>query len=161
MIPALLRHLQSNVSGINQSKLLDEDTFYPKFICDINKAGAELIIESPFITTKRLICLLPALKAAKSRRVRVVINTKDPEEHNDLMQKDAYKAISQLQHLGIQVIFTRDLHRKLAIIDRKVFYEGSLNILSQNSSHELMRRTESTSLAWQIIRFAKLDELIS
>lgn len=161
MITTLLQLLHSNTSGIGQSKLFDEQTFYPKFMRDIEKAGAEIVIESPFITSKRLNCLLPALRSAKSKRVRVAINTRDPQEHNEAMRVDALKAISQLQHVGIQVIFTKRHHRKVAIIDRKILYEGSLNILSQNNSREFMRRFESRSMAWQIIRFAKLDNLIS
>ncbi len=161
MITRLLQRFHNGISDISESKLFDEDTFYPRLLRDINKAGAEIIIESPFVTSKRLKCLLPALKRAKSKRVRVAINTRDPQEHNDVMRLDALKALSQLQHLGIQVIFTEGHHRKVAIIDRKILYEGSLNILSQNSSREFMRRTESQAMAWQVVRFAKLEELIS
>lgn len=161
MIITLLQHLHNNVSDVGESKLYDEDTFYPRLLRDINRAGAEIIIESPFVTCKRLGCLLPALQVAKSKRIRVAVNTRDPNEHNDTMRTDALKAISQLQHLGIQVIFTKGHHRKVAIIDRKILYEGSLNILSQNNSREFMRRIGSRTIAWQLIRFAKLDDLIS
>jgi hypothetical protein len=37
-----------------------------------------------------------------------------------------------LQKLGVQVLYTSGHHRKLAIIDREILYEGSLNIPSQN-----------------------------
>ena len=39
-------------------------------------------------------------------------------------------------------------------------YEGSLNILSQNDSCEIMRRIESTQLAWQMARFIGVDRLL-
>lgn len=160
MITSLLQRLHTNTDDINESKLFDEVTFYPKFLKDLHNAGAEIIIESPFITCKRLNCLLPALKAAKSRRVKLAVNMRDPEEHNDLMRKDAYKAISQLQHLGIQVIFIKDLHRKSAILDRKILYEGSLNIMSQSISLEVMRRYDSVKMCWQMIGFTGLDKLL-
>jgi len=161
MITTLLQRLHNSVFDISESKLFDEDTFYPEFLRDLGKSGAEVIIESPFITSKRLAGILPALRVAKSKRIRVVVNTRDPLEHSDMMRSDALKAISQLQHLGVQVIFTKGHHRKVAVIDRKVLYEGSLNILSQNNSREFMRRIESSAAAWQIIRFVRLDDLIS
>jgi hypothetical protein len=51
-------------------------------------------------------------------------------------------------------------HRKLAIIDRRLLWEGSLNMLSQNDSCEIMRRIESNSLATQMIHFARLDKYL-
>jgi hypothetical protein len=55
------------------------------------------------------------------------------------------------------VLYTAGHHRKLAILDRSILWEGSLNILSQNSSSEIMRRIQSAELAWQMAHFTKLD----
>jgi phosphatidylserine/phosphatidylglycerophosphate/cardiolipin synthase-like enzyme len=142
------------------SKLYDDKTFYPAFIKDLNNCGSELIIECPFITKRRLQCLLPTLKMLKVRKVRVIINTKDPIELDGERRDDAYRSVASLQHKGIQIIYTHGHHRKLAIIDRSIMYEGSLNILSQNRSSEIMWRTESVQLAWQMARFVGVDKLI-
>ena len=48
-------------------------------------------------------------------------------------------------------------HRKLAVIDRAILWEGSLNILSQSNSKEIMRRTKSAFLANQVINFTKMN----
>ena len=48
-------------------------------------------------------------------------------------------------------------HRKLAIIDGQILWEGSLNILSQVLSREIMRRTNSIELAHQMIQFTKIN----
>lgn len=58
-----------------------------------------------------------------------------------------------MQELGVTVLYTIKLHRKLAIIDGEILYEGSLNILSQLDSCEVMRRTESQQLANEMARF--------
>lgn len=93
--------------------------------------------------------------------MRIVVNTKDPEEQAaEYMCEDARRAISSLQHIGVQVLYTTGHHRKLAILDRKILYEGSLNILSQNNSCEVMRRIESVQLAWQMARFVKIDKFV-
>jgi phosphatidylserine/phosphatidylglycerophosphate/cardiolipin synthase-like enzyme len=143
------------------SSLYDENTFYEKFSKDLNKCGSEVIIESPFITNRRLAALLPTLEKLHARNVRIVINTRDPEDHDDdYMCSEARLAVAKLQHLGIHVLYTAGHHRKLAILDRKVLYEGSLNILSQNNSSEVMRRIESVKLAWQMAKFVKVDQFI-
>ena len=154
------RH-SDTTSGLIDSSLYNEDTFYDRFAKDLKKCQSEVIVESPFITNRRLDLLLPALQKLKSKRVKVTINTRAPETHDDEnMRREARFALSKLQHMGVNVLFTGGHHRKLAIIDRTILYEGSLNILSQNNSCEVMRRIESTQLAWQMIRFVKIDDFV-
>ena len=63
--------------------------------------------------------------------------------------------------MGVHVIITSgNHHRKLAILDRKVLWEGSLNILSQSYSREVMRRIVSTDQAEEMFRFIKLGKYI-
>ena len=144
------------------SKLYNEDTFYQTFLKDLNRCQSEVIIECPFITYRRLMTLLPTLEKLKARRMRIAINTRDPQTIEDeYMRTDAQDGVSKLQHLGIQILFTGEHHRKLAIIDRRILYEGSLNILSQNNSREVMRRIESAQLAWQMARFVEIDKYLT
>jgi hypothetical protein len=144
------------------SELYDQDTFYPAFLKDLANCHSEVIIECPFITNRRLKTLLPTLGKLKAREVRIAINTRDPRTHNEgRWQDDAHEAISKLQHMGIQVLYTGNHHRKIAILDRSILYEGSLNILSQNDSCEVMRRIESGILAWQMVRFIGIDHLLA
>lgn len=140
------------------SKLFNEDTFYDAFVKDLNNCLHEAIIESPFITRRRLLMILPVLEKLKKRGVRLSINTRDPRECEDeYWRNEAMDAVSALQHAGIYVLYTAGHHRKLAILDRNILWEGSLNILSQNNSSEIMRRIESVTLAWQMAKFTKLD----
>jgi HKD family nuclease len=155
-------HSSTKPIELLDSKLFNEETFYPAFLKDLNKCQSEIIIECPFITYRRLMTLLPVLEKLKTRKVRIAINTRDPKSHrDDYMRDDAHDGISKLQHMGIQVLYTGNHHRKLAIIDRKVLYEGSLNILSQNDSCEIMRRIESVQLAWQMANFVQIDRFLN
>ncbi len=150
------------VPELLSSKLFNEDTFYPTFLKDLSKCHSEAIIESPFITNRRVSQLFGVLEKLKERKVRVAINTRDPEDHDsEYMRCEAREAISTLQHIGVHVIFTESHHRKVVIIDRHILYEGSLNVLSQNNSREVMRRIESTQLAWQMARFTEIDKYLN
>jgi PLD-like domain len=145
-----------------KSILYDQDAFYPAFLRDLANCHSEVIIECPFITSRRLKTLLPTLEKLKIRKVRIAINTRDPRTHDEgYWQDDAHEAISQLQCMGVQVLYTGNHHRKVAILDRHILYEGSLNILSQSNSSEVMRRIESTPLAWQMVRFIGIDRLLA
>jgi phosphatidylserine/phosphatidylglycerophosphate/cardiolipin synthase-like enzyme len=159
VLRSVFRVQDAPASELLSSSLFNEDTFYPALMKDLNNCGSELIVESPFITNRRLNQLLPTLQKLKRRKVRIVINTRDPYEHDEERHRDeAHRVIARLQREGIQVLYTGGHHRKLVVIDRKVLYEGSLNMLSQNNSSEIMRRIESVKLAWQIIAFVGIDK---
>ena len=64
-----------------ESNLFDQDTFYRAFERDLRHARREVIIECPFITTKRMNLLLPIFHKLSRRGVRIFINTRHPEEH--------------------------------------------------------------------------------
>lgn len=146
------KHRSTNDSEA-QSSLFDEKTFYPAFLKDIGEAKSEVIIESPFITKRRSQILLPSIRHVLKRKVAVIINTRSPMEHSDVMRSEAELSVALLQELGAEVFYTGKLHRKLAIIDREIMWEGSLNILSQYDSCELMRRTRSAAMSQLTLRY--------
>lgn len=146
-------------SELLSSKLYNEDTFYPALLKDLDGCGSEVIIECPFVTYRRLDKLMPMITKLKARKVRIIVNTRDPHEYDEEQRRnDAHRVIASLQRVGVHVLFTGGHHRKLVILDRNILYEGSLNVLSQNDSSEVMRRIESTKLAWQMIRFVEIDK---
>lgn len=69
--------------------------------------------------------------------------------------------IQRFEQLGVQVFLCLgNHHRKLAIIDRNILWEGSLNILSQIKSREIMRRLYEPKIAEETIKFLKFDAFL-
>jgi phosphatidylserine/phosphatidylglycerophosphate/cardiolipin synthase-like enzyme len=143
-----------------RSSLYDQNTFYDKFMRDMSHAKKQLIIESPFITSRRVRTLLPIFEKLRRRGVQIVINTRDPQEHDGIYQAQAAEAVALFQTLDITVLYTGGHHRKLAIIDKEIIWEGSLNILSFHDSCEIMRRINSSKEATSLIAFIKLENFI-
>jgi len=141
---------------MNNSTLFDNNTFYKAFEHDLRRARQSVIIESPFITRRRMEHLLPLLTKLRRKGARIVVNTRSPEEHNEEYAIQAEYAVAAMQDIGIKVLYTIKHHRKLAIVDKEILWEGSLNILSQSDSCEIMRRTVSSSLVYQMLCFIKL-----
>ncbi len=149
----------SQTPDLAESILYDETTFYNRFSQDLLKAQKEVIIESPYITTRRLNLLKPTIERLISKGVEIFIVTRYPEEHDDkIMAEQAEAGIRYFEGLGAQVLLCAGgHHRKLAIIDREVLWEGSLNILSFAHSREFMRRIDSKKLAEEMFKFLKFD----
>lgn len=152
-IIAMFKRLFSNsldTAALCTSRLFDNETFYKAFIGDLRRANQNIYIESPFITTKRIDMLLPILRQARQRGIQITVNTRPPNEHDGKYIDQAYKAVQDMQSIGITVLYTVKHHRKIAIIDNEILWEGSLNILSQSDSCEIMRRSVSSSLVRQM-----------
>ncbi len=146
---------------ITSSELHDETTFYQRFIQDLEKATDEVIIESPFISTARMRMLYPIMTKLINRNVKVYVFTRDPSEHIEEYDEQAEFEVQRFERIGVQVLICAgNHHRKLAIIDREVLWEGSLNILSQLHSREIMRRIEGTYFALQMFQFLNLEKFL-
>lgn len=156
----LLCHFKHQSSGLLTSRLYNERTFYRAFVDDLACCQHEVLLESPFLTSRRVEQLLPAMRKLIARGARLTVNTRHPQEHEGYLRAEAENSINLLQACGVEILFTGGHHRKLAIFDRKILYEGSLNILSQNESCEIMRRIESRALSEDMIQFLSLEEFL-
>lgn len=145
-----------------KSKLFTEKDFYTRFIQDLKNCKKEIIIESPYITESRLEIVLPTLKKLLALSVSIHIITKDPIDHDgEYLRDQATNCILKCMDFGIHMVLVLgNHHRKLAILDRTILWEGSLNILSFNRSKEIMRRIEGKEHANEIFRFLNLSKLI-
>lgn len=149
----------SPVSTLVVSKLYDQNNFYSAFERDLKRARIRVFIESPFLTVRRVNTLLPCLRGLSSKGIKIVVNTKPFDEHEVLLKEQAEQAVVSLQDAGVCVLMTIGHHRKIAVLD-DVLWEGSLNILSQNDSCELMRRIASPELSNEMLRFTGLDKWV-
>jgi transcriptional regulator with XRE-family HTH domain len=139
-----------------------QDDFGSAFRQNLRAAESTVVIVSPFIRLKRLNFWLPEFVAAIKRGVRICVFLQKPvgpddddnmvfelnqqpiEEFNDLVNK--------LQSRDVHVILRPKVHQKIAVIDGKTVWEGSLNVLSYTGmTQEQMLRMECTDSAeWMI-----------
>ncbi|MFC1727124.1 phospholipase D-like domain-containing protein [Patescibacteria group bacterium] len=146
---------------MNNSFLYDEKSFYYKFTKDLLACQKEVIIESPFISKERMKTLYPTFEKLVKKEIKIYILTRDPRDHIEGFEAQTESEIRKFEALGVQVfICTGNHHRKLAILDRKILWEGSLNILSQIKSREIMRRIDSKKSALEMFDFLKLGRFI-
>jgi phosphatidylserine/phosphatidylglycerophosphate/cardiolipin synthase-like enzyme len=146
---------------ILNSSLHDETTFYKAFFKDLALCQSEVIIESPYLTTIRANQFTPVFQNLIKRGVKIYIITRPPDEHDENLAVQAEGNIAEYEIMGINVsLCSGNHHRKLAILDRKILWEGSLNILSQTYSREIMRRIESKLLTENMFNFLNLGKFL-
>lgn len=143
------------------SRLYTENTFYHRFTQDLLECKKEVIIESPYITKGRMKGFRSVFNKILRKGVKIYIFTRDPQEHELKMAHEAEAEIQNFERSGVQTFLcSGNYHRKLAIIDREILWEGSLNILSQAYSHEIMRRIDGKETATEMFDFLNLSRFI-
>lgn len=156
-----INNIQDIENEISNSILHDDRDFYLSFSADLLNAKKEVIIDSPFITRRRVNRIFPIINQLITKNINIFVFTRIPSEHNDLMRVESERVINEFEEMGIKVLpFKGHLHRKLALIDRKILWEGSLNILSQWNSQEIMRRFEGENTCIQTMKFLNWDKNI-
>lgn len=130
----------------------DERTFDARFIEDLQTAHSLVLIESPYLNPSRIQKYAPVLLSLTRRGVQVCVFVQEPwgwdrrdgstiEQDGKLRQLDA--SVQALRNLGVHVTLKKALHTKSAIIDARILWRGSLNILSFSNTIEEMVRKES------------------
>jgi DNA-binding XRE family transcriptional regulator len=127
-------------------QVFDHKDFYAQLDSDLRSARFLVIIQSPFMTLRRVKILAPTLAACNAKGVRVCVFTQRIEkryltEEDYLLKKAALKEVTDvLSTIDVHVNTVSKIHEKLVIIDESVFWEGSLNPLSYRDTSERMTR---------------------
>ncbi len=130
-----------------------EGTFYPAFLKDIGRAHESIVILSPFATEAGTGRWVDPLRAALTRGVRARILTRPPVEPGGGTTEEVGDLVNALRDLGVVVDLRARMHEKFAILDGRVLWHGSLNILSHHDTHESMLRINSQAACSQVGRF--------
>lgn len=133
-------------NGIRQNlnsdglKHFTEDYFYQDFFEEITNCSESLTIYSPFIAHNRVTNNFNQnfFRQLLIKNIIVKIVTKPFNQHPNANRNFANSCISTWREMGILVEEKSGMHEKIAIIDKKIIYHGSLNILSQWHSQETM-----------------------
>src|SRR5690606_30513340 len=125
----LARHVE--ISTID-----DERSFYETFASRIAEARSSIWLWSPWVA-KRVYGILPALREAVARGVRVTVFVRDPSD--TLQQKERFaEALAELREVVPNVVQVHEMHQKIVVIDERLVMLGSLNTLSQSRTREVM-----------------------
>lgn len=130
-----------------------EGTFYPAFLKDLARARKSIVIFSPFATQNGTARWIDSFRAALARGVKVRILTRPPEEFGGGPAGEVTELIQELRDLRITVDLRARMHEKIAILDGRILWHGSLNILSHRDTYESMLRLESPAACQQLSRF--------
>ena len=142
---------KSNQNEENVDIIFDKTNFYPVFSNDINRAKRETLIVSPFVTKRRTQQIIRELAPTLEKNVKVTFVTRPSGDYQNKDLTAWEEAVTQMKTAGIYLIFKTNIHQKFAIIDQKIVWYGSINLLSYGNAEESMMRIESNKIAYELM----------
>jgi hypothetical protein len=119
---------------VNSIHVCNEVEFWQMFPKDLAGAKSEVLIFSPFVSSRRVDTLLQHFNRLISKGVKIHIYVRPATRGY------SKRGIEALKRTGAKISYRDKMHHKAAIIDRAFCWEGSLNILQHWDSHEQMTR---------------------
>jgi superfamily II DNA or RNA helicase len=132
--------------------IFDKDNFLPVFNQDINAAKKEILIVSPFVRKMRTLQMTKHLKVVLEKNVRILVVTRPKEDFKPKDHATIQRTLNLLTDCGANVVFKSNIHQKFAVMDQKVVWYGSINLLSYGSAQESIMRIESANIANELVK---------
>jgi superfamily II DNA or RNA helicase len=136
--------------------IFDKDSFLPVFNQDINAAKKEILIVSPFVRKMRTLQMTKNLKVALKKKVRVLIVTRPKDDFKTKDHATVQRTLGLLTDCGASVVYKSNIHQKFAVMDQKIVWYGSINLLSYGSAQESIMRIDSANIANELVRSIEL-----
>jgi superfamily II DNA or RNA helicase len=128
--------------------IFDANTFFPVYSADVMAAQKEVLIVSPFLSKRRV---QSALNYLTSTNARVTVVTKSPDNYAEKDRARIAGCIELLSHYDIAVQTKDRIHQKYAIVDQRLVWYGSINLLSYGTSEESIMRIENVDIALELL----------
>ncbi len=132
--------------------IFNKDNFLPVFNQDVLAAKREIVIVSPFVRKRRTHQMTQHLKIQTRINVRVIVVTRPKEDFAEKDHLSLQNTLSLLTSNGITIVLKSNIHQKFAIMDQKIVWYGSINLLSYGNAQESIMRIESSHIANELLK---------
>jgi transcriptional regulator with XRE-family HTH domain len=137
-----------------------EATMWEPFLADIDSASFHVLIHVPFIALNRMQFFWHRFEQLRARGVAICIFLREPElwEGRNAQVDQGFDAlVNKLREIGVHVTPRKLIHEKLAVIDGRVLWDGSLNYLSHRNTKERANRFASRAVVREAMKLHDMN----
>jgi superfamily II DNA or RNA helicase len=131
--------------------IFDSNNFLTVFNHDISSAKSEMVIVSPYITKRRLHQMLNIFSSGINNGAKLVIITRPESDYREKDRPSLREMSRDIRNTGADLIFKSDIHQKFAVVDQRIVWYGSINLLSFGNSEESIMRLDSLNIANELL----------
>lgn len=131
--------------------IFNQQSFFPVLSHDMAQAQKEILVVSPYLSKGRVNQMKRLFWTVISKGACVVVITRPPESFAEASRHKTAELVKSLVAGGVRVVLKERIHQKFSVIDRRVVWYGSINLLSYGRSEESMMRFENREIAEELL----------
>jgi len=136
-----------------------EREFWSALRADLRKCEWSVLILSPFLARARALECVREFRRLVKRGVRVCVFTRPGDEQPGGLSAGFQVLDRALKNAGVEVLYRERMHEKVVVVDRRVLWHGSLNVLSHSTTAESMLRLEGVGLVNEVLEDLRIVNL--
>jgi hypothetical protein len=82
----------------------------------------------------------------------VVVVTRPTDTYKEKDRLVLKEPLSSLKASGVRLVFKANIHQKFAVIDQKIVWYSSINLLSYGNAQESLMRLASPNIAQELLK---------
>ncbi len=138
--------------------IFDNHNFMTVLSNDVSTAKSDMVIVSPYMTKKRLNNMMNILSSGINNGAKLTIITRPESDYKEKDKSAFEEMLNSITSAGASIIFKSNIHQKFAVIDQRIVWYGSINLLSFGSAEESIMRLDSINIANELI--ATIEEML-
>lgn len=139
--------------------IFNQQSFWTVLSHDMEHAEKDVLIVSPYLSKGRVNQIKRVFLTVMAKGAAIVIFTRPPESFSDASRAKVAELLEELKNSGAKVLLKDHVHQKFAVIDQRVVWYGSINLLSYGRSEENMMRFENREIAEELL--SDLEKCVS
>lgn len=131
--------------------IYDSDTYRPVFEQDLREAVETVLISSPTLSRKRVENLVELLLPAQEQGLKAAVITWHPDVYRYGNDANRLLLLESLRTAGVEIQYAEETCQHFAVIDEKIVWYGSMNLLSRDDVEDNIMRLESREVAEELL----------
>lgn len=131
--------------------IFDSDNYRSVFEQDIREATKTVVISSPTLSRKRVEQLIALLQPGQENGLKVTVITWHPDVYRYGKDEHRLGLLESPRTAGCEIRLVQDSCQHFAVIDEKIVWYGSMNLLSRDDVEDNIMRLESQEVAEELL----------
>ena len=132
--------------------IYDTNNFLAVFINDVMSSARQVVVVSPFVSKQRALFMMKQLESVLQKNGKVIIVTRPVDDFKEKDRAALQEVFDLLKTPGADLIARSHIHLKFAVVDQRIVWYGSINLLSFGSAEENIMRIDSPTIANELLR---------
>ena len=134
--------------------IYDIDNYAETYWRDVTEAKDDVIISSPRLNAYKVNRLIAAVEKNQELGVKVTIVTWHPDAYKYGRSENRMELMEKLGKAGFEIRLVDDNCEHFAVIDKKIVWYGSVNLLSKEDVEDNLMRVCSEEIAAELLEIS-------